>query len=84
MKATYKNIFSKYEDRFRTAIDSDYVRNIGSKDFKELVDTYRDATGHTLESNPGCGACVLRVFKVIGRWYFGEIEKSNKPKRDGK
>ena len=29
MKPKYKSIFSKYEERFRTAIDSDFVRNIG-------------------------------------------------------
>ena len=77
MKPKHKTIFSKYEERFRTAIDSDFVRNIGSRDFKELIDTYREASGVSLDSNPGCGACVLRAFKVIGRWYFEQINQIN-------
>jgi len=84
MKAIYRKLFSNYEDRFRTSIESDYVRNVSSREFKEIIDTYKEATGHSLDNNPGCGACVLRAFKVIGRWYFSEIEKTNKPKRDGK
>ena len=82
MKPTYKQL-SKYEDRFYCAVYSDYVRNIGSQELTDLISTYNDITGnHLTISNPSCGACVLRVFRTIGKYYFDQIqkEKNNKKK----
>ena len=72
MKPTYKQL-SKYEDRMYTAVFSDYVRNIGSRELNELISTYNEITGnHLTISNPSCGACVLRVFRTIGKYYFDQ------------
>ena len=82
MKPTYKQL-SKYEDRFYCAVYSDYVRNIGSQERTDLISTYNEITGNPLTiSNPSCGACVLRVFRTIGKYYFDQIqkEKNNKKK----
>ena len=83
MKPTYKQL-SKYEDRFYCAVYScDYVRNIGSRELTDLISTYNEITGnHLTISNPSCGACVLRVFRTIGKYYFDQIqkEKNNKKK----
>lgn len=69
---SYKAL-SKYEDRFYCAVYSNYVRNIGSKELNELVSTYNELTGnHLTISNPSCGACVLRVFRTIGKYYFDQ------------
>lgn len=87
---SYKAL-SKYEDRFYCAVYSDYVRNIGSRELNELISTYNEITGnHLTISNPSCGACVLRVFRTIGKYYFDQKaadqkaadqkEKNNKKK----
>ena len=77
---SYKAL-SKYEDRMYTAVYSDYVRNIGSRELTDLISTYNEITGnHLTISNPSCGACVLRVFRTIGKYYFDEKEKKQKKK----
>ena len=87
---SYKAL-SKYEDRFYCAVYSDYVRNIGSRELTDLISTYNEITGnHLTISNPSCGACVLRVFRTIGKYYFDQKaadqkaadqkEKNNKKK----
>ena len=69
---SYKAL-SKFEDRFYCAVYSDYVRNIGSRELNELISTYNEITGnHLTISNPSCGACVLRVFRTIGKYYFDQ------------
>ena len=78
MKPTYKAL-SKYEDRFYCAVYSDYVRNVGSKELNELISTYNEITGnHLTISNPSCGACVLRVFRTIGKYYFDQKDADQK------
>lgn len=80
MKPTYK-ILQKYEDRMYTAVFSDYVRNIGSQELSDLISTYNELTNnHLTISNPSCSACVLRVFRTIGKFYFAEKEKNQKKK----
>ena len=77
---SYKAL-SKYEDRFYTAVFSDYIRNIGSRELTDLISIYNEITGnHLTISNPSCGACVLRVFRTIGKYYFDEKEKNQKKK----
>ena len=69
---SYKAL-SKFEDRFYCAVYSDYVRNISSRELNELISTYNEITGnHLTISNPSCGACVLRVFRTIGKYYFDQ------------
>ncbi len=78
MKPTYKQL-SKYEDRMYTAVYSDYVRNIGSRELTDLISTYNEITGNQLTiSNPSCGACVLRVFRTIGKYYFDQKSADQK------
>ena len=77
---SYKAL-SKYEDRMYTAVYSDYVRNIGSRELTDLISTYNEITGnHLTISNPSCSVCVLRVFRTIGKYYFDEKEKNQKKK----
>ena len=80
MKPTYK-VLQKYENQFYCAVFSDYVRNCSSRELNELISTYNEITNnHLTISNPSCSACVLRVFRTIGKYYFEEKEKNNKKK----
>ena len=77
---SYKAL-SKFEDRMYTAVFSDYVRNCSSRELNELISTYNEITNnHLTISNPSCAACVLRVFRTIGKYYFDEKEKNQKIK----
>ena len=81
---SYKAL-SKYEDRMYTAVYSDYVRNIGSRELTDLISTYNEITGNRLTiSNPSCGACVLRVFRTIGKYYFDQKATDQKEKNNKK
>ena len=81
---TYK-VLSKFEDRFYTAVFSDYIRNIGSKELNELISTYNEITNnHLTISNPSCSACVLRVFRTIGKYYFDQKAADQKEKNQKK
>lgn len=78
MKPTYKQL-SEYEDRMYTAVYSNYVRNIGSRELTDLISTYNEITGnHLTISNPSCGVCVLRVFRTIGKYYFDQKDADQK------
>lgn len=81
---SYKAL-SKYEDRFYCAVYSDYVRNIGSRELTDLISTYNDITGNRLTiSNPSCGACVLRVFRTIGKYYFDQKDQKVQKEKNQK
>ena len=81
---SYKAL-SKYEDRLYTAVFSDYVRNCSSRELNELISTYNEITNnHLTISNPSCGACVLRVFRTIGKYYFDQKAADQKEKNNKK
>ena len=81
---SYKAL-SKFEDRMYTAVFSNYVRNIGSRELTDLISTYNEITGnHLTISNPSCGACVLRVFRTIGKYYFDQKDADQKEKNNKK
>lgn len=65
--------FSQYADRFRTAVHSDYARNIRSDEMKELCSRFYALTGTKLTANTSCSRCVLQNFKIIGKWYEAQL-----------
>ena len=81
---SYKAL-SKFEDRLYTAVFSDYIRNIGSRELTDLISTYNEITGNHLNiSNPSCSVCVLRVFRTIGKYYFDQKAADQKEKNNKK
>lgn len=69
------NYFSKYADRFQSAVHSNYARNISSAEMKELVARFYDLTGIRLTANTSCSRCVLQNFRIIGEVYEEELYK---------
>lgn len=69
------NYFSKYADRFQSAVHSNYARNISSVEMKELVSRFHDLTGIKLIANTSCSRCVLQNFRIIGEVYEEEMYK---------
>lgn len=72
----------QYEDRFRTALNSNYVRNIPSSDVERMTLIYYNVTGNKLGYVANCGSCILSICKSVGRLYFSQV--NNNEKKDDK
>ena len=58
---------NKYEQIFRTAIDSNYYRAMDSRFAADFIQVCRDLNIYV---NPNCPACVLKALQTLGRVYF--------------
>ena len=61
---------SFYEDRFNTAINSAYYRNVNSGALVTIANIYREATDETISTNFGCSTCILNFLRKVGEKYF--------------
>ena len=57
----------KYEQIFRTAIDSNYYRSMESRFATDFIDMCHELHVYVKTS---CPACVLNALKAIGKLYF--------------
>lgn len=67
----------QFEDRFRTAIKSDYVRNLTQSELEKIVQIYYNAFNVRLSYVPNCGSCALSIMKTVGRKYNEQISNGN-------
>lgn len=71
-------ILSAYEDRFYTAVNLDYYRNLSSRILTNINDIYLNAGGSPLSTNWSCGHCVLSFLRTVGAKYFKDKEAAEK------
>lgn len=64
-----------YEYYFNTAVNSNYARNFGSKQYRALNDIYERITGRRYKTDFGCPHCTLRFIKELGKLYFAEKKR---------
>ena len=57
----------KYEQIFRTAIDSNYYRSMDSRFAADFIDTCHELNVYI---KPSCPQCVLTALKAMGKLYF--------------
>lgn len=57
----------KYEQIFRTAIDSNYYRSMDSRFAADFIDMCHELNVYI---KPSCPACVLNALKTMGKLYF--------------
>ena len=57
----------KYEQIFRTAIDSNYYRSMDSRFASDFIDICHELNVYI---KPSCPACVLNALKAMGKLYF--------------
>ena len=57
----------KYEQIFRTAIDSNYYRSMDSRFAADFIDMCHELNVYI---KPSCPACVLNALKAMGKLYF--------------
>ena len=70
---------SEYESNFKTAINSNYTRNILKTPLLKMLDIYQRETGKTYNLCTHCTVSVLAFLKVIGKMYFEIVQRGNEP-----
>ena len=61
----------KYEQIFRTAINSNYYRSMDSRFAADFIDMCQELHVYI---NPSCPQCVLRALHTMGKLYFAYKE----------
>lgn len=70
----------KYEQIFRTAIDSNYYRSMDSRFASEFISMCRELNVYI---KPSCPQCVLKALQTMGKLYFEYKEpEKEKPIQD--
>lgn len=64
------DILTKYEDRMRTAVYSNYTRSITLSDLTKLREAYKELTGVEYSIKGSCSACQLAFLKKLGTIWF--------------
>lgn len=67
MTKTQFEKLKKYEQIFRTAIESNYYRSMDSRYASDFISMCHELNVYI---KPSCPACVLTALKTIGRLYF--------------
>ena len=64
----------KYEQIFKTAIDSNYYRAMDSRFAAEFINACKELNVYI---NTSCPQCVLRALQAVGKLYFDYREPEN-------
>ena len=67
MNKEQHNKLIKYEQIFRTAIDSNYYRSMDSRFAADFISMCHELN---IYIKPSCPACVLNALKAMGKLYF--------------
>lgn len=63
---------SQFESNFRTAINSNYTRNILESQLRKMVEIYELSTGKKYSLCYHCSSDILAFLKVIGKIYLDQ------------
>ena len=74
MKANNRKILSKYEQNLRTALYSDYSRNMPRASIQEIEKVVFDETNKAQAINYNCSHCIMKLLKEAAKLYFNENE----------
>ena len=75
MKPNNKRLLSKYEQNLKTALYSDYSRNMPRASLVEIEKVVFDETGKSLNTNYNCSHCIMKLLKEAAKLYFNENGK---------
>lgn len=80
MDKRIKEICKQQEIHLRSAVESGYKRATTNKDINDIVYVYEKAFNKKWTENRNCGVCLLRLYRVVGEWWFSQIVKGLEPK----
>lgn len=86
MKSVNKKYVEKYETEMITAVYHQYVRNLPMSVLREFERIAEEESGSPVKTNLGCGACILKLIKQVGKIYFKDyperIPEKKKEKKE--
>lgn len=68
-------ILSSFEENFRTALQSNYSRGIGSSGYTTMHRILKEATGKNLPFRPSCYSCMFRLVSTTGKLYMADKQE---------
>lgn len=69
----------QYEHNFKTAIESNYTRNVVPSALRKMLDIYQRETGKKYNLCTHCPTSILGFLKTMGKVYFKLDQKGNEP-----
>lgn len=63
-----KYLLTILETPLKTALESDYARNIGTANMVKLRTLWERITGQKYPYNGSCASCQLRLLKKVAQW----------------
>ena len=69
----------QFESNFKTAINSNYSRNILDSQLRKMVEIYESITGKKYNLCYHCSTSILGFLKDMGRIYFQKVQAGNEP-----
>lgn len=70
---------SKFETNFKTAINSNYSRNILEGSLNKMKEIYEIETGKKYSLCVHCTGNVLELLRLLGGLYFNAVQTGNEP-----
>ena len=70
-----RSFLKEYELNFKTAVNSDYSRNMPRASLEEIEKVVFDETGKTLNTNYNCSHCIMKLLKEAAKLYFNDNGK---------
>lgn len=69
-----KELLKSLETPLKTALESDYARNIGTSKMNALKALYERITGVKYPYTGSCASCQLRLLKRVAKWVNDHVE----------
>lgn len=69
----------QFENNFKTAIESNYSRNVVPSALRKMLDIYQRETGKKYSLCTHCPTSILGFLKTIGKVYFKIVQEGNEP-----
>ena len=66
---------SSFEENFRTALQSNYTRGIGTSGYTTMHRILKEATGTNLPFRPSCYSCMFRLVSTTGKLYMDDKQE---------
>lgn len=73
------DFLKEFEGNFKTAINSNYSRNIVKGKLEKMHSIYKRVTGREYSLCTHCPNSILQFLKLIGGVYFKEVQVRNEP-----
>lgn len=64
-----KALLKSIEVQMKTALHSNYARNIGERNMTKLKTLWEKITGSVYPYSGSCSTCQLRLLSKVGKWY---------------